>query len=31
VHERSYYKAQKELLNLQKERAKEQIGFESVE
>jgi hypothetical protein len=29
VHERSYYKAQKELLSLQKERAKEQIGFES--
>jgi hypothetical protein len=29
THERSYYKAQKELLNLQKQRNKEQIGFES--
>ncbi len=29
VHERSYYKAQKELIQLQKDRAKEQIGFES--
>jgi len=29
VQERSYYKAQKELISLQKERRKEEIGFES--
>lgn len=29
THERSYYKAQKELLAFQKQRAQEQIGFES--
>jgi len=31
THERSYYKAQKELIKLQKDRAQEQIGFESQE
>jgi len=29
THERSYYKAQRELRNLQKQKRKEQIGFES--
>jgi len=29
THERSYYKAQKELIKLQKDRAQQQIGFES--
>jgi hypothetical protein len=29
THERAYYKAQKELIRLQKDRAKEEIGFES--
>ena len=29
THERSYYKAQRELQNLQKQKRKEQIGFES--
>ena len=29
THERSYYKAQRELQNLQKQKKKEQIGFES--
>ncbi len=29
THERAYYKAQKELIKLQKDRAKEEIGFES--
>gem|GEM_PF-2166238 len=29
THERSYYKAQRELQNLQKQKQKEQIGFES--
>jgi len=31
THERSYYKAQKELIKLQKDRVKEEIGFESQE
>jgi len=29
THERAYYKAQKELIKLQKDRAQEEIGFES--
>jgi len=29
THERAYYKAQKELIKLQKDRAREEIGFES--
>ena len=29
THERSYYKAQRELQNLQKQKRKEQVGFES--